>query len=260
MGNNFDIAAEDYDEIFTNSAIGILQRRQVHDYLNRHLSKDTKIRILEINCGTGEDARWFAKQGHKVLATDASPRMIEVAKSKVNFSNIEFQQMRIQDLHLLDSKEPFDLIFSNFGGLNCLDPKAFSPFLKDAKKRLAPNGAIIMVIMPKNCIWDNKYHLLKGNWSYIGRRNTSEKVLVNVHNEKIETWYYNPKDILKLSTNKWQTVKYFPIGFFVPPSFMETFFKNKKVILKGLGWLDTCVSKVSFLARFSDHYIIHLKA
>jgi ubiquinone/menaquinone biosynthesis C-methylase UbiE len=40
-------------------------------------------KILEVNCGTGEDALWLSAQNYEVTATDISEAMIGVAKAKV---------------------------------------------------------------------------------------------------------------------------------------------------------------------------------
>src|SRR6185436_3926462 len=78
----FDGAACAYDEEFTNTPIGRLQRSRVQHFLKRSLHKNS-LSILEINCGTGEDAIWLTKNGHEVVATDASEKMIDVVKRKI---------------------------------------------------------------------------------------------------------------------------------------------------------------------------------
>ena len=40
-------------------------------------------RVLEMNCGTGEDALWLVHRGVQVFATDVSPAMLQVAQSKL---------------------------------------------------------------------------------------------------------------------------------------------------------------------------------
>lgn len=260
MANDFDIAARNYDQAFTNSKIGTLQRKQVYKYLNKHLLVKKQLNILEINCGTGEDAIWLTQNGHQVLATDASQEMISIAKNKNNSHNAVFQQIPIQELNQLENENSFDLIFSNFGGLNCLNKDEFNEFLKQSKRLIKPNGNLVLVIMPKNCIWDNFYLFLKGKWKHVGRRNSLDSVLVNVNGQLVNTWYYNPKDILILGKELLLTISHKPIGFFVPPSYLESFFKKKKLLLSCLEWLDRFASRLSFLSRFSDHYIIHFKA
>ena len=77
----FDNYAEHYDEHFTNSLIGKAQRQQVYSYLST-LNYFTNKKILEINCGTGEDAKVFSEHKSHVTATDISEKMIAFAKRK----------------------------------------------------------------------------------------------------------------------------------------------------------------------------------
>src|SRR4051812_48570299 len=81
----FDNSAATYDEDFTNTSIGGLQRNKVWDYLLKTFHSSFPSNILELNCGTGEDAIFFAEHGSKVLATDVSREML-------NTATIKFQQ------------------------------------------------------------------------------------------------------------------------------------------------------------------------
>src|SRR5687767_5195726 len=80
--NAFSGAAGKYDEQFTNTSIGRLQRNRVWNYLNKNISPTDHPRVLELNCGTGEDAKWLASTGFRVVATDLSAQMIQAAKQK----------------------------------------------------------------------------------------------------------------------------------------------------------------------------------
>ena len=68
MLNDFDIASTQYDAIFTFSNIGKAQRGMVFKYLNPLINQSKKLSVLELNCGTGEDAIRFAKLKHDVIA------------------------------------------------------------------------------------------------------------------------------------------------------------------------------------------------
>src|SRR5438105_2569973 len=100
----FDILAETYDSDFTASSIGKLQRKRVWKLLTPILqSYNRPLKILEINCGTGEDALHLAEMGHEIIATDASGVMIEKAQrklyeSKINSDQIEFLQCSFSGL------------------------------------------------------------------------------------------------------------------------------------------------------------------
>src|ERR1700733_12870674 len=77
----FDALAEGYDGQFTRTRIGSAMRAAVWARCAARFRPG--FRILEMNCGTGEDARWLAGQGMRVVATDISARMIEVSRRKL---------------------------------------------------------------------------------------------------------------------------------------------------------------------------------
>ena len=143
MKANFDDHAINYDAYFSNSLIGKAQRERVHYFLNKQLEKKKKkLRVLEINCGTGIDADWLAKKGHFVIASDISSKMIEIAKNKYDHSNLIFKQLDLQTIHTEIFKEKFDLLFSNFGGLNCLSKHDLKEFLNNSTSILKSQGML----------------------------------------------------------------------------------------------------------------------
>ncbi|MFC4721295.1 methyltransferase domain-containing protein [Geojedonia litorea] len=259
MFNSFDLAAKDYDRSFTNSKIGKYQRKLVYDYFLRTIDNNKKLDILEVNCGTGEDAIWLAKQGHKVLATDISEAMLHTAQNKTNLSNLNFQLLNLNNLDKIESSKKYDLIFSNFGGLNCISSEKLIKFFSNSRNKLNEQGKIVCVIMPKNCIWDNIYLFFKGKCKLLFRRNNNNAVNVSVHGHLVSTWYYNPMELESFANDYFDVENYAPIGLFVPPSYLESFFSNKKFILGVLAWLDNHM-KFKRLSKFADHFIITFKA
>ena len=89
----FDSSATTYDSDFTFSEIGKLQRNRVHVFLAKNILNQNKLSVLEINCGTGEDALWLAERGCDVIATDASSKMIEV----VSLCDIKYERAEEQN-------------------------------------------------------------------------------------------------------------------------------------------------------------------
>ena len=256
MKASFDQAALSYDKSFTNSEIGKMQRNLVYKQLSKQLYSVQN--ILEINCGTGEDAIWLAKQNFKITATDISRKMIEVAKSKDGFENLNFITADIKAIASTFEQQEFDLIFSNFGGLNCLSRSELETFFRDANSILTKKGKLVLVIMPKNTLWEQFYFLAKAQFSSVFRRK-KESVLVNVDGKNVRTYYHNPKDIVNLAKNDFEEVAQNPIGFLVPPSYLEPFFRNRKRLLRILNAFESKISGWSFLSKHADHYIITLQ-
>jgi len=255
MDASFDTAASNYDATFTNTIIGKLQRDLVYNQLSKVLENQKPKTILEINCGTGEDAIWLAKQKFTVTATDISEKMIAVSKSKKTLENVEFRQMDINSLNSYFSGKNFDLLFSNFGGLNCLSKTELQLFFKNATQLLTETGQIVLVIMPKNTLWEQFYFLAKGNFKNIFRRK-KDSVIANVDGEKVVTHYYNPKETINLAAAFFNVKGVYPIGFFIPPSYLEPFLKNKSSLVSIISKFENKVKNNSFLSKYADHYLI----
>lgn len=253
--SDFDKHAKNYDTVFTNSMIGKAQRSRVYHFLKQSVLSEKKLNILEINCGTGEDAQYFAEMEHRVLATDISSEMIKVANQKHQNKNLKFQQLDITKITSETFTEKFDLIFSNFGGLNCLSRNEIANFFSVSESLLNPKGKMALVIMPKHCWWERFYFSIKGDFKKANRRNSNEFIYANVEGVQVPTWYYNPEELVSLASYKYKTITTKPIGIAIPPSYLEPFFTNKKSWFQILLWKEKWLSS-SFWAKYSDHYMI----
>lgn len=258
MHSDFDVAAAQYDDIFTYSNIGKAQRKLVFKYINPIIKQDKKLAILELNCGTGADAIEFAKLGHDVIATDISSGMIDVANAKPHPENVQFKVQDINTITKNTFNKQFDVIFSDFGGINCLSHEQLQTFFKNASDLLLPNGTLAIVLMPKNCLWERFYFTLKGDRKKATRRNTTESIVANVDGVGVDTWYYNPKDISAAAKNYFITKKVKPIGVTIPPSYLEQSFVAKFPILNIFKGIDAIVT-ASSLAKYADHFLIVLE-
>ena len=256
MKASFDKEASNYDVHFTQSSIGKVQRSMVHYHIKKHLKKPHN--ILEINCGTGADAIWFAQQNHNIIATDISEKMILEARSKTELKNLTFLQHDLLKVHEKFKKTTFDFLFSNFGGLNCLTKSELKFFFENIHDIIDAKAKMALVIMPKNTLWEQFYFILKKKTQEALRRK-KESVIVNVSNELITTYYYNPKDIVNLANNHFTCIECKPIGFFVPPSYLEPLAKRYQIIFRMLKKMDEVIKNVSFLSKYADHYLIVLE-
>src|SRR5437867_6983468 len=106
----FDAIAETYDDTFSNSSIGRVQRRSV--WMETYRIFRAGQRILEINCGTGIDALHLASRGIEVVACDASSRMVAVARRRLEASPIraaiDFRCIPTEQIALLENEGPYD--------------------------------------------------------------------------------------------------------------------------------------------------------
>lgn len=258
----FDPEAKNYDDSFTNSWIGRTQRLLVRKHLDKRLRSKVNESVLELNCGTGEDAYHIAQKGHKVLATDISSQMIEVATSKQNEnlnSDPGFLVCDIRSVYHTLSEKKFDLVFSNFGGLNCLSPDELKTLRDDLHKLLSPEGRLVFVIMGRKCIWENLYFRFKGRKDQLNRRMNKNALKVHLERSVQDVWYYDPKEFSRFFIEKFSVVKIKPIGLFIPPSYLEPAIKGKKIFQSLLLFPEKLFGNSSSLANYADHFLIELR-
>lgn len=257
---DFDSYAYEYDRHFTYSGIGTLQRNQVWSHLRSFLKK--RLKIIEINCGTGEDAIRLSETGHHVLATDVSLKMIEVAKQKAQkrgAGGIIFQQSSFKDLRHYNKNSKFGLLLSNFGGLNCANETELKVMTNDLSNLLKHDGRLFLVIMGRRCKWEQFYFLLKLDVKTAFRRKLMRGVETNLGDTTFKTHYYSPAEISTIFKENFTTELVRPIGLFVPPSYLEPFFSKHRLTLRILSFIDYFFGRISFLADYADHYVIVLR-
>jgi len=255
----FDPIAEEYDAQFTDTRVGQMQRDRVYYFLKALLEKEAIQQVLELNCGTGADAYWMAQKGCEVLATDRSPEMVQTARSKNRTGgdqrNPRFKVCSFLDLNQLETDSTFDLIFSNFGGLNCLAPSDIPPFSEMVGNQLKPGGFFAMVIMGRFCLWETLYFLLKGNRTKAWRRLSKDAVAAPLGaGLYVDTWYYRPTEFAQAFQSDFDLQAIRPIGMVLPPSYLDPLFKRVPRSLTWLYRIEALFGNQSWGARFSDHY------
>ena len=156
----FDRIAGDYDRTWTCSAKGRLQRSAVWRITSSFIQRGD--RVLDLGCGTGEDASYLESRGATVYAIDASPSMVSIARAK----GVHAEVRRIEDIGNLSG--PFDVVLSNFGALNCLPQ--LHQLRAPLANVLAPKGRLILCLMSRFCLAETLHFLRGGDFGKARRR------------------------------------------------------------------------------------------
>jgi ubiquinone/menaquinone biosynthesis C-methylase UbiE len=251
----FDDLADGYDASFTDTAVGRALRALVWSRLGTIFQPGQ--RILELGCGTGEDAVWLARRGIDVLATDLSPRMIAVAREKARrhgcSARIEFQCAAMEDVPALLEGQTLDGAFSNFGALNCISDLA--SLLAAVSRRLAVGAPLIAVIMGRHVPWEWMWYLSRGELSKSLRRLSREGI----------TWrgmrisYPTPRETATMLRPHFSITRVSPLGCVLPPSYAAGWLDRAPTALDILTRLELLALRCAPLASLSDHYIIEAK-
>lgn len=259
----FDAVAADYDRQFSETRTGRLQREVVWRFVFPFLPENGG-RVFELNGGTGEDALWMARQGCLVLTSDASEKMIEIADGKAFRAGFE-RRIETRKIDLETRKNwpsisnDFPLIFSNFGGMNCLSPEKMAELDRPMAEILTENGRFVAVVMGRFCFWETLYFLMKGRWKTAFRRRRRSPVAARLDDStSIPTFYFSPGEFARFFPS-FDVEMVRPVGVFLPPSYLDPFFLKRKSWLARLDFLEKKFGNHSFLAGLADHFLIVLK-
>ncbi|MCB0764087.1 MAG: class I SAM-dependent methyltransferase [Flavobacteriales bacterium] len=251
-----------YDQEFTFSHVGVAQRRMVWDHLD-HMLRMPGMDVLELNCGTGTDAVHLARNGHRVFATDISAEMLKVARERARQMGVEdmitHERMGFDELADHSWQEPFDLVLSDFGGLNCIDPDHLRYLVDPIADSLKPGGRFIAVVMPDRCITETVHHFMRGRLRTAFRRGRIEPIWAGLSGTGVATWYHAPDVLRSAFAHRFKVVDLRPIGLFVPPVALERHLSNKPGTLERLSAWDARTARWRWAARYADHYLIDLE-
>lgn len=264
----FDKIAADYDLTENQNEILKWMRGIVHKiYLQNFKSEDN---LLELNCGTGEDAIFLAGSGRKVFATDISEKMIEILNAKCRMQKAEgsiiSKVASFDEINTIEQNN-FDGVISNFGGLNCINE--FDKLSKDLSVKLKSKGLFIAVVMSTVCPWEIFYYMVKLDFKNAFRRFKKEGIQAKLNSccrelatgmgEKVLTFYFSPKVFAKQFSQWFSVEKIYSLGYFTPPPFMIGLYRRFKPIVKLFMKLDEALMKYFPFNRFGDHFIIVMK-
>ncbi|MBB2144650.1 methyltransferase domain-containing protein [Pedobacter sp. LMG 31464] len=248
-----------FDELYSNNTIINYKRERVRNHILQYVKPGKQ--LLELNSGTGEDALFFAQNGFKVHATDISVGMQTKLQEKViearQEANVSNELCSFTQLELLKNKGPFDLIYSNFAGLNCtaeLDvvSSSFADLLKD-------DGVVTLVILPKFCLWETLL-LFKGKFKTAFRRFFSANGRISyLEGIYFKCWYYNPSFIKTHLKTDFEVLSIEGLCTIVPPSYIEHFAEKYPKIYQRLVKLENKLKYSWPWRSIGDYYIISLK-
>jgi len=254
----FDAIASEYDRIFTHSLLGTAQRTLVHEALRRHLREGQ--RVLDLNCGTGEDAVYLASAGMSVVGCDISGRMINVAREKASCSahgsKIEFRVCANEDLEALSEDGFFDAALSNFGGLNCVSDLA--GVAHKLSHLLRPGGKVFLCVMGRYCAWEMIWYAVHGRWRKAFRRLSRQGTRANILGADFAVHYPSVNEMRRAFAPWFRLQSWRGIGVVLPPSWMESHLRAHPSFVELLTHIDRWFGGVPLFRGFADHILIQL--
>ncbi len=288
----FDHAAGSYDEDFSESIIGRLQRAAIWRQIDRLFQPGDQ--VLDLGCGTAVDAIYLAGRGVRVHGIDISPEMIESARRRVREHGLEgwvtSEVLRIEDLErwpagrkpsisnrVTEVKSPpfverqqtdqverdrepsedtrFDGVLSNFGALNCVSD--LRPLARILSNLLRPGGRVAICVMNRSCLWEVGYYTVKGEFRKATRRLRPGRARASLGSpQSFPVYYHNRRQLIVAFAADFRLRAVSGIGVFVPPSYLEAWAKRVPAWMRVLDQMDRMVGRWPGFRSLGDHQLL----
>jgi SAM-dependent methyltransferase len=232
----FDKIAPHYDELWTSSAVGHLQREAVWRRIGALFQSGQA--VLDLGCGTGEDALRLMRAGVRVRAIDASGEMVRIARDR----GVNAEVLPIEKCGRLEGS--FDVVLSNFGALNCVED---IEALREPLARLVrPGGYLALCIMGRFCAWETAWALFHRQPAKAFRRWRKSAV----SSLGIRVFYPSRRRLEAALGPDFTLLSWCGIGLSVPPSYVTGLSTD---VLQKLDAFDRRVAHWPVLRGVSDH-------
>lgn len=248
----FDGLAGDYDRAFTDTRVGRWMRDATWRRCEALFPEGT--RVLELNCGTGEDAVHLGRRGIRVLATDASAAMVALARRKVEHAGlddvIEVATLSIEQVG--EALGTFDGVLSNFGGLNCVaDLPATAARLAGVVR---PGGRALLCVMGPWVPWEWGWFAAHGDLSRARRRRRG-----GVAWRGLTIHYYSAADVRTAFAPAFLVTRTWALGAVMPPPFAESWVAEHPGLATRLARLERRFETTWPLPSLADHVVVELQ-
>jgi ubiquinone/menaquinone biosynthesis C-methylase UbiE len=264
MSDNFKVVAEafsqtseKYDAFAIDHSHLTRLRNKVYAHLKRFIHGEAL--ILELNAGTGIDAVELARLGYQVHATDIAAGMLACTREKVERLELN-DRVTIQEMSYTRLNEvaggPYDVIFSNLGGLNCIPN--LRPVIQQLPSVLKPGGLVTWVLMPPTCLWEMA-ELLRGHFHLAFRRYAKNGALTHLEGYYFQTYYFTPRQVIDWFGSGYELLDVEGLAVITPTAESKYFPRRHPGLYSALAWIDDRVSAKPPWYGWGDFFIISMR-
>lgn len=255
----FDSVAADYHRSNVENPVLRGMRQRTIAAVLRHAPRPSH--LLDLGCGPGTDAESLAALGYTITAVDASPRMVDEARRRIQEAGLA-DRVAVHPLGLeaLDAlpRAAADTAYSDFGPLNCVED--LDAAAAAIARRLRPGGTLIASVIGRVCPWEMALYAWRGDLSRSRVRFTRGFVGVPLNGHLVRTRYYTPRRFEEsFKRAGFSRVSVRALGLFAPPPYLQAFAERHPRFVRALERVDDTVGGWPLLRGAGDHFLIVLR-
>lgn len=247
-----------YDVEFTNTELSLWFRARVWERLGVLFKAGD--RVLELGCGTGEDAVWLAKRGVYVVATDGSQAMIDETKRKAQAAGVG----DLVEVKLLDFAEAahwqldgqFDGAYSNYGALNCVGD--WTAIGNQLTTHIRVGGKIGLGIIGPWCPWEVFWFAIHADFKNATRR-LRGSTIAHLDGKYFPVYYPTPKRMQHDIGQRFRRSLLWGLGVFLPPSDLYKPVGARQWLARPLLALEKLTAPHWPFKYLGDHYWLEME-
>jgi ubiquinone/menaquinone biosynthesis C-methylase UbiE len=252
----FSRTAEKYDSFNKDHPHLTRMRGKVYAHIARMLPSGS--RILELNAGTGTDAVSLAQMGYFIHATDIAGGMLDRLREKVEQQDLDervtSQACSFSDLAHIQNG-PFDAVFSDLGGLNCIP--ALMPIIDSLPLVLRPGGLVIWVLMPPVCLWE-LMTLFTGQGRLALRRLSRNGTRAHLEGLYFPVYYFTPNQVIRWFGTSYRMLALEGLSVITPTAESKNLARRFPGLYRVLSWADDRLSPRPPWWGWGDFFILSM--
>ncbi len=253
----FSLTAEKYDSFAQDHPHQARMRGKVYAHLQGLLPAGS--RILELNAGTGIDAVELARRGYRIHATDIAPGMLDRLRLKAGEVGMQ-ERITAEERSFLQLDgvpgAPFDAVFSDLGGLNCISN--LSPVIAQLPRVTKPGGIVTWVLMPHVCLWEMA-EVFRLNFKVAFRRFSQRGVRANLEGLHFPVYYFSPHQVIQWFGPEFELVRLEGLSVITPTAESKALAKRYQRLYRVLAWMDDRLSPRWPWYGWGDFYILSMR-